>query len=278
MKRNNVSPPTFPSPTGEAVIAYASHDGRAVIGDGVASFETKWSKASGSSIHVMNDPPGICGVALATAAKSPDDVTAAMVAGLDFTSRNRTPREGQVIVFENEAGRFLAAQVVDVLARDYGDSEDRLVLRYAVLPDDQPTSAMDVARLAAEIEAELRRLRPINVGSTPTHGGMGHNNPPEPTPLALEEHDRAIEAVQRIAREAAAIAPDRSAVTQAANTLRSAAVSVAEWVGRKCNLAAEEFAKQVGKSLAAGLALSGGWLILSGKIDALLAIVGTWLP
>ena len=64
-KRNAIPPPHFPASTGEAIIHYADHDGRAVIGEGDTSFETRWSQGGSQSIYVLNDPPGIRGVAIA---------------------------------------------------------------------------------------------------------------------------------------------------------------------------------------------------------------------
>ena len=250
-----------------------------------------WSSADGSSIHVYSDPPGIRGVAIAADARVLDDGGTPTIPHLDFTSRVRTPREGQVVVFENDTGHFLVAQVVDVQATSHGDAEDRLVLSYFVptfvreeTTDDvdvdldfHVAQSADVTRLAAEVEAELRRLRPTIPELAPAHGGMGHNNPPEFMPLSLEEHDEVIEAARRIGQEAFSREPDRSAVMQAVSKLGAAAKAMAVWVGYKCDLAAEEFAKQIGKSLADTRVLLGGWLILSGKIEDLLAAVSTWL-
>ncbi len=63
-KASEVPPPRMTSPTGEVVFDYSSHNGRYMIGSGVLEFETKWSSASDTSIHVYNDPP-LCGSQLA---------------------------------------------------------------------------------------------------------------------------------------------------------------------------------------------------------------------
>ena len=82
-KRNAISPPNFPASTGEAVIYYADHDGRAVIGEGDTSFETKWSRSGSQSIYVLNDPLGIRGVAIAPDTRSAGEVTETIAAGLN---------------------------------------------------------------------------------------------------------------------------------------------------------------------------------------------------
>ena len=47
------------SPTGEVVFDYSSFNECYVIGSGVLGFETKWTKASDTSIHIYNDPRSI---------------------------------------------------------------------------------------------------------------------------------------------------------------------------------------------------------------------------
>ena len=63
-KASDVPPPQMTSLSGEAVFNYANHNGRYVIGHGKLEFETRWTKASNTSIYVLNDPPSIYGVAL----------------------------------------------------------------------------------------------------------------------------------------------------------------------------------------------------------------------
>lgn len=137
MKHNQVPPPHFSASSGQAVIQYADHDGRALFGDGEASFETKWSSSSGTDIIAYNDPAGTRGIAIAEGAKNPTDITPDDITPLDFTSRTRRPSEGQVLVIENTNGRFLAVQVIDVMAISHGDPEDRLTLQYQVVPTER---------------------------------------------------------------------------------------------------------------------------------------------
>ena len=83
-KADRVPPPRMTSPTGEAVFDYSNHNGRYVIGSGPLEFETKWSKASNTRIHLYNDPPSINGVALARDCASIAEV--AHAEALDYTS------------------------------------------------------------------------------------------------------------------------------------------------------------------------------------------------
>ena len=133
-KASDVPSPRMTSLSGEAVFNYANHNGRYVIGHRNLEFETKWTKASDISIHVYNDPPSINGVALGRREWTDiDHVTGA--ASLDYTSRARTPRVGQVVVFRNVAGFYAAVQILEIKDDTRGDDSDELRFRYAIQPD-----------------------------------------------------------------------------------------------------------------------------------------------
>jgi internalin A len=159
-KRDDVSPPHFPSTTGEEVIYYDDYNGRVTIGEGDALFETKWSGSSGSNIIAYNDSPSIRGIALAPSASKPQDVTPDIIANLNFTSRTRRPNEGQVLVIENINGRFLALKIIEVLAKSHGDAEDRMTINYTVVQPRAVGMSMSDAETAYKFaEAEIERVR-----------------------------------------------------------------------------------------------------------------------
>ena len=64
-KASDVPPPRMTSLIGEAVFDYSGYNGRYVIGHEQLEFETMWTKASNTSIHVYNNPCSIHGIALA---------------------------------------------------------------------------------------------------------------------------------------------------------------------------------------------------------------------
>ena len=133
-KASDVPPPQMTSLSGEAVFNYANHNGRYVIGHGKLEFETKWSKASNTSIHVVNDPPSINGIALGRRDWTEIDQVAG-AASLDYTSRVRTPPVGQVVVFRNVAGFYAAVRVLEIKDDTRGDDSDELRFRYAIQSD-----------------------------------------------------------------------------------------------------------------------------------------------
>jgi hypothetical protein len=132
-KASDVPPPASGSISGEVTFDYGAYNGRYIIGSGAMEFETCWSKASDTSIHLMNDPPSIHGVAVArgrTEFEQIDDASA-----YDFTSRSRTVRTGEIAVLRNVNGFFAAIKVVHVEDDTRGATSDALTIRYVILPD-----------------------------------------------------------------------------------------------------------------------------------------------
>lgn len=132
-KASDLLPPASGALSGEVTFDYAAHDGRYVIGTGATAFETRWSKASDTSIHLLNDPPSIHGVAIARGASDFAEITDA--SAYDFTSRSRTPRIGEIAVLRNTNGFFAAVQILQVEDDSRGATSDALTIRYTILPD-----------------------------------------------------------------------------------------------------------------------------------------------
>lgn len=132
-KASQVPPPRMSSPTGEVVFDYSDFNGRYVVGSGVLEFETKWSSASTTSIHVYNDPPSINGVALARGCTSISQVERAAL--LNYTSRSRKPSLGEIVVLRNTGGFYAAIQVLSIQNARRGGDRDELRFRYAIQSD-----------------------------------------------------------------------------------------------------------------------------------------------
>ena len=132
-KASAAPPPRMTSPTGEVVFDYSNHNGRYVIGSAVLEFETKWTKASRTSIHVSNDPQSINGLALARSCTSIAQVVNAEA--LDYTSRTRTPSLGQIVVLRNVKGFYAAVHLLEIKDDGRGDDRDELRFRYAIQSD-----------------------------------------------------------------------------------------------------------------------------------------------
>jgi len=132
-KSDQVPPPWSPFDRGVISFDYSSHNGRYQIGQGLYAFETAWSKASDVSIHGYNDPPSIKGLALAPMGTPVRDITDAST--FDYTSRTRTPHEGQVVLLENTQGFFAAIRILDIRDNTRHDATDELTFEYWILRD-----------------------------------------------------------------------------------------------------------------------------------------------
>ena len=133
-KASDVPPPRMTSLSGEAVFNYSNHNGRYVIGRETLEFETKWSKASNVSIHVSNNPDSINGIALGQLEWT--DISQVVNAeSLDYTSINRTPRVGQVVIFRNNHGFYAALRLLEIKDDTRDDDHDELRFQYAIQSD-----------------------------------------------------------------------------------------------------------------------------------------------
>ena len=133
------------------------------------------------------------------------------------------------------------------------------------------TAAEELKRSADALMAAIDARRPL-------HGGMGHNGPAldddgNPLPDGFENGLR--ETAQVLSVQMEASAPDPKVVVEAATRL----VRFRAWLQPRINLAADEFAKEIGKRGAtmliavAGIALAS---IVPG-LDTAIAAVWNWL-
>ena len=114
---------------------YSNNNGIFAIGDNELKFETKWSKASDQSIHVYNDPASIKAIALVKGIPAINLISNAK--GYDFSSRTRTPQEGEIVIFENSYGNFAAVKVIDIKDCTRSDSIDELTFEYVINPENE---------------------------------------------------------------------------------------------------------------------------------------------
>jgi hypothetical protein len=114
---------------------YSNNNGLFTIGKNDLKFETKWSKAGDESIHIYNDPASIKGLALVKGI--PEIIQISNANSYDFSSRTRTPQEGDIIILENSYGNFAALKIIDVKDCTRSDSVDELTFEYVINPDQQ---------------------------------------------------------------------------------------------------------------------------------------------
>ena len=115
---------------GKVTFDYSNNNGRYVVGAGDMAFETAWSGGSNHSIHAYNDPPSIRTVALVVDAARIEDIVDA--ASYDTSSRVRTPRLGEIVVWHNSSGYYLATRLERVTSRSHGAQRDEVEFTYVI--------------------------------------------------------------------------------------------------------------------------------------------------
>lgn len=121
-----------PSTSGIVSFDYSNNNGRFIFGAGDMAFETAWSRGGANSIHAYTDPPSIRSVAIAVGVIDISHIRDATQ--YDPSSRVRTPHVGEILVWQNTAGYFLATKVLSVQVRGKGNSLDQVSLEYRIAP------------------------------------------------------------------------------------------------------------------------------------------------
>jgi len=122
-----------PALSGVVTFDYSNNDGQYVLGAGDMAFETRWSRSGNTAIHAYNNPPSIRTVALANGIHAISDIEDASI--YDTSSQIRSPRLGEVVVWQNTAGYFAATRIERLKSRGHGDSVDEVVFSYVIQPN-----------------------------------------------------------------------------------------------------------------------------------------------
>jgi pyrimidine deaminase RibD-like protein len=125
-----------PELIGQAIFNFTQNDGKYTIGHGNLLFETRWSNASNCRIHVYQSNTNLHGLGIVRGAKSFADVQDA--SAYDMSSGAQTPREGEILVLQNEKKYFAVLKIADVKARSHGDTYDSLSIEYRINKDGGP--------------------------------------------------------------------------------------------------------------------------------------------
>lgn len=131
----SMSPERYVSPalSGKVTFDYSNNNGRYFIGSGDMAFELAWSRASNTAIHAYTDPPSIRSIALAVGVQHVQEIHDA--SSFDTSSRVRTPRLGEFVIWQNTAGYFAVVQIQALKSRSHGDACDEVTFTYFIQPN-----------------------------------------------------------------------------------------------------------------------------------------------
>ncbi len=112
---------------------YSNNNGKYSIGQNGLLFETKWTNASDTSIHIYTDPPSIDTLAIVNNIAEISDITG--VSTFDFSSRRRTPKENDIIILKNKYGNYAALKIISIKDSSVSGNVDEVVFKYVINPD-----------------------------------------------------------------------------------------------------------------------------------------------
>ena len=119
-----------PALSGTVTFDYSNNNGRYVVGAGDMAFETAWSPESTTAIYAYTDPPSIRTVALAHDAQYIEDVSDATM--YDTSSRVRSSMIGEIVIWQNTAGYYLATKIEALQSRSHGSPKNEITFSYAI--------------------------------------------------------------------------------------------------------------------------------------------------
>ena len=116
----------YHSPTmdGTVTFRYDNNDGMYTIGNGEYAFTTRWSRAGNNSIHVY----GLIGYI-------PGETVIPVASHLynyDYSSKARTIKSGEIVIFQNLNHHFAAVKLGPVKSSNHGNLYDELLFDYHI--------------------------------------------------------------------------------------------------------------------------------------------------
>lgn len=282
-----MSPPHFPEASGSFSVDYRNDDGTIILGQGAWSFETQWSNSGSGSIHAYNDGSNIRELGVPSGACDIEDLSIAVIRSTNFSSRTRSPKAGQVVLWRNTQNYLAATAVRRVSASDEGEQGTELLADYRILTNREPDFASPKIRRAsgvlqsvAEARSALARATSdtITVGeSTGRVIGIGHNQPPQessPDGISIEQLRSDLDSVEVIVTGITAV-PDADRYV---DRLRHSEQIISSWVVRRIEEIASSAAKVIG-GVAGAYLLSriGDWGIVAAKFKEVASALATFL-
>lgn len=127
-----------------------------------------------------------------------------------------------------------------------------------------------------KIDIAIKSLDSDQIYIEPTHGNMGHNNPPDDSPLGSED----IKSLRRALFFIKANLEDKAKADQIAESnehIVHIGLRISRWIADKMEIVATEFAKEAGKTLASKTVFITAWLTIFGYLQHITQHVASFL-
>jgi uncharacterized protein YjbI with pentapeptide repeats len=134
---------------------------------------------------------------------------------------------------------------------------------------DERNAARDAA--VERIDSLLVKLKDLAPPERPpaAHGGIGHNNPPEETPIERPEYDALQKSLIETKEALLSEKPDPAPIEESRRKFVDVAVKIGIWAAQKANIFADEFSKTLGKTAATGVTIWAGWTAVKADLHHL---------
>lgn len=215
------------------------------------------------------------------------NLSGADLRGADFRAAHfyeGTKLEGCII---DEQTKFDGANVFRPLARQeafrfYHVERGVLVRRldHEVLESSNETELSSLkAQITNSVDALINKISILAPKSEESYGSpsMGHNNPPEEIPIELANPHETLVALQDVRAEVQKEKPSSEVVERTISALSAVTRAILKWTGGKLDTAAEEFAKNFGKTVASKTVVCLTMINFSGALGNLIDLLNSFL-
>ena len=113
-----------PEPSGSVVFRFDNNNGNYILGNGEYVFQTHWSRCGNNSIYAVGN--------IGFSPELTDYPQLEDIINLDFTSRTRTIRTNQIVVYMNEFSHFVAIKLGAVKSSSHGYPYDEMQFDYYI--------------------------------------------------------------------------------------------------------------------------------------------------
>lgn len=117
-----------PAMSGSVSFDFMNNNGKYLVGTGDYAFRTDWSECGGRSIHAYSDDVKLIGY-LRGVNDIPKDC---QFNNFDFTSRCRAVSVGEVLIWLNHKGKFMATKITNVQVISRGAERNNLSFDYYI--------------------------------------------------------------------------------------------------------------------------------------------------
>ncbi len=115
--------------SGTVSFNYNKNNKKYTFGRNDYEFETQWSTASDTSIHIYGRTPTIKKLSIVTDKANISDISDA--SNYEYTE-NETPQKGDIVLLKNKYGNYAALKILSIKDRSRNDDIDEVTVEYVL--------------------------------------------------------------------------------------------------------------------------------------------------